>query len=93
MCVSRTHLYALLVILDFRIKFDTIIDVLCLANTDMENMDYSGEGIDCLKCLWFCSCHPIFQSVHMCLCSFLQSPSSQVAISVFVCACVKSTEI
>lgn len=50
-CVSRTHLYALLVILDFRIKFDTIIDVLCLANTDMENMDYSGEDIDCLKCL------------------------------------------
>lgn len=49
MCVSRTHFYALLVILDFRIKFDTIIDVLCLANMDMENMDYSGEGIDCLK--------------------------------------------
>lgn len=35
--------------LDFWIKSDTIIDAACLANTDMENMDYSGDGIDCLK--------------------------------------------
>lgn len=50
-CVMRPHLYAPLVILDSRIKSDTIIDVLCPANTDMENMDHSGDGIDCLKCL------------------------------------------
>lgn len=59
----------------------------------MENMDYSGEDIDCLKCLWKTGWQLQNQSVHMCLCSFLQSPLSQVAISVFVCTCVKSTEL
>lgn len=50
-CVMRPHLYAPLVILDSRIKSDTTIDVLCPANSDMENMDHSGDGSDCLKCL------------------------------------------
>lgn len=42
-CACRPHLYALLVILDF----DKIIDVLYLANMDMEKMDSSGDAIDC----------------------------------------------
>lgn len=78
-CVLKPYLYAPLVILDFWIKSDTIIDVLFLANTDMENMDYSGDGIDCLKCLWKMGRQIQNESVSSFLCSFFQSPSSRAA--------------
>ncbi len=88
-CVGASFV-CLLVILDFCIKFDTIIDVLCLANTDMENMDYSWDGIDCLKCLWKMGWQLQTQSVRLRLCSF----SSKVpqAKEPYVCLCAKLLE-